>query len=132
MIYGASYDPLADDVLLLLRNHPHVNNHIIEILTLWGANCDQKCITSYDQVVLYLLKYVMKPEKQSDHFKALSKALAKKIDEDTPLKSCCQKVLMSCIAERDMGTNECFLICQNLPYVEFSKIARSANLKGSF
>ena len=39
---------------------------------------------------------------------------------------------MSCIAERDMGTNECFLICQNLPYVEFSKTARTANLKGSF
>jgi hypothetical protein len=51
MIYGASYDLLADDVLLLLRNHPYLNNHIIEILALWGANCDQKCITSYQQVV---------------------------------------------------------------------------------
>ena len=39
---------------------------------------------------------------------------------------------MSCIAERDMGTNECFLICQNLPYVEFSKTPRNVNLKGSF
>ena len=79
MIYGASYDLLSDDVLLLLRNHPYINNHIIEILTLWGANCDQKCIRSYEQVVQYLLKYFLKPEKQSDQFKTLAKALAKKL-----------------------------------------------------
>ena len=132
MIYGASYDLLAEDILVLLRNNPYVNNHITEILALWGANCDQKCITSYHQVIKYLLKYVMKPEKQSKHFEALSKAITNKIDQDTPLKSCCQKILMSCIAERDMGTNECFLICQNLPYVIFSKTPRYANLKGSF
>ena len=132
MIYGASYDLLAEDILVLLRNNPYVNNHITEILALWGANCDQKCITSYHQVIKYLLKYVMKPEKQSKHFEALSKAITNKIDQDTPLKSCCQKILMSCIAERDMGTNECFLICQNLPYVELSKTPRYANLKGSF
>ena len=42
IVHGASYDLLEEDLLVLLRNHPNVNNHIIELLTLWGANCDQK------------------------------------------------------------------------------------------
>ena len=49
-----------DETLYLLRNHPNINNYIIEILLLWGANVDQKCITSYEKVVQYLLKYVLK------------------------------------------------------------------------
>ena len=82
-------------------------------------------------MVLYLLKYVLKPEKQSEYFAALAKTISKKIDEDTTLKSCCQKVLMTCIAQRDMGTNECFYILQNHQYVEFSKTPRTENLRGS-
>ena len=39
---------------------------------------------------------------------------------------------MSCIGQRDMTSNECFLIAHGLPYVEFSQTPRTANLKGSF
>ena len=38
---------------------------------------------------------------------------------------------MSCLAQRDMTSNECFLIAHGLPYVEFSSTPRIANLKGS-
>merc|ERR1712242_197968 len=91
--YGASYKRLdektkkvIDTNLELLRNHPNLNNHIAEILILWGANVDQKCIVSYEQVVQYLLKYVLKLEKGSEFFSRLKKAIAKKVDDDTPLK----------------------------------------------
>ena len=58
-------------------------------------------------------------------------ALAKKIDDETPLNKTAQKVLMSCLGQRDMSSNECFLIAHGLPYVEFSHAPRVANLKGS-
>ena len=38
---------------------------------------------------------------------------------------------MSCLGQRDMTSNECFLIAHGLPYVEFSSAPRVANLKGS-
>ena len=82
MIHGASYVG-NDETLYLLRNHPNINNYIIEILLLWGANVDQKCITSYEKVVQYLLKYVLKPEKQSEYFANLAKVISKKIEAVT-------------------------------------------------
>ncbi len=115
-----------------MRNHPDLNNHIAEILNLLGANVDQKCIVSYEQVVQYLLKYVLKPEKQSNFFISLKTAIAKKTDEETPLSKTAQKVLMSCVDQRDMTTNECFLIAHGLPYVEFNQQPHTVNLKGSF
>ena len=54
-------------------------------------------------------KYVMKPEEKSDFMSKLKNALAKKIDDDTPLNKTAQKVLMSCLGQRDMTSNECVL-----------------------
>ena len=64
--------------LELLRNHPDMNNHIAEVLLIWGANVDQKTIETYEQLVQYILKYVMKPEETSDFLSKLKKAMAKK------------------------------------------------------
>ena len=80
--FGASYGEESQEKLELLRNHPDINNHIAEMLILWGANVDQKCIQSYDQVVLYLLKYVLKPEQISEFFTNLSKSIAKKMAKE--------------------------------------------------
>ena len=74
---------------------------------------------------------MLKPEETSDFFSKLKQALAKKIDDETPLNKTAQKVLMSCLGQRDMSSNECFLIAHGLPYVEFSHAPRCANLKGS-
>ena len=38
---------------------------------------------------------------------------------------------MRCLVQRDMRSNECFLIANSLPYVEFSHTPRIANVKGS-
>merc|ERR1711860_315687 len=62
-IHGSGYN---DDGFNLLRNHPTLVGHIVELLILWGANTDQKTIESYEQLLNYILKYVMKPEKASE------------------------------------------------------------------
>jgi len=137
--FGASYrkqdeidvTKMIDTTLEILRNHPDVNNHIAELLILWGANVDQKTVQTYEQLVQYILKYVLKPEETSDFFTKLKKAIAKKVDDDTPLNKTAQKVLMSCLGQRDMTSNECFLIAHGQPYVEFSQAPRIANLRGS-
>ena len=56
-INGSVYE---DGLLKLLRNHPDIVTHIPELLVIWGANTDQKVITSYQQLLNYLLKYIMK------------------------------------------------------------------------
>ena len=122
---------MINTTLELLRNHPDMNNHIAELLIIWGANVDQKTIETYEQLVQYILKYVMKAEETSDFLSKLKKAMTKKIDDDTPLNKTAQKVLMSCLGQRDMTSNECFLIAHGLPYVEFSSTPRVANLRGS-
>ena len=73
----------------------------------------------------------MKPEKQSDYYGTLARTVAKKLDEDTPMKKAATKILMSNIGNRDMSINECMLICHNQPYVEYSRSPRIANLRGS-
>ena len=71
---------------------------------------DQKTVQTYQSVIQYILKYILKPEETSDFFSKLKQALAKKIDDETPLNRTAQKVLMSCLGQRDMSSNECFLI----------------------
>ena len=54
------------------------------------------------------VKYVLKPEKQSDYYTSLARAVAKKLDDATAMKKAATKILM---------TN----ICHGLPYVEYSR-----------
>ena len=84
--YRELYDPTVhgssfQGSLNLLRNHPTINNHIAELLVIWAANTDQKTITSYEQVLNYILKYVMKPEKASDFLNNMVKSICKDLDD---------------------------------------------------
>ena len=98
---------MINTTLEILRNHPDMNNHIAELLILWRANVDQKSIETYEQLVQYIFKYVMKPEETSDFMSKLKKALAKKIDDVTPLNKTAQKVLMSSLGQRDLQSLKC-------------------------
>ena len=117
--------------LQLLRNHPTLVAHIVELLVIWAANTDQKTITSYQQVLNYILKYVMKPEKASEFLSSITKSICKKLDDNDPVRRVAIKALMESIGQRDWQVNECMLICHNLPYVKYSRQPRIANLKGS-
>jgi hypothetical protein len=90
-----------------------------------------KTVHSYAQLNNYLLKYVMKPEKQSDFFSSIAKTIAPKLAAKSSIKRAAQKILIANIGQRDMSINECMLIVHGLPYVEYSKTPRVANLRGS-
>lgn len=127
-VKGAAY--VGQD-LKHLRNHPCIVCHIPELAILHGANIENKEIKSFAQLHRYLMKYVMKAEKASDLFSNIAKTIAQLLDDNATLKGAVQKILLKSIGERDMSLNECALICQNLPYVIYSKTARTASLKGS-
>ena len=127
-INGSMYD---EGLIKLLRNHPDLVTHIPELLTIWGANTDQKVITSYPQTLNYLLKYIMKPETQSDFFTSVAKSVIEKLDDEAPVRKSIQKILLNSVGQRDMSVNECMLICHNKLYVEYSKTPRVVNLTGS-
>ena len=118
-------------LLTLLRNHPDIVTHIPELLVIWGANTDQKVITAYQQLLNYLLKYIMKNETQSDFFTNVAKTVIDKLDDEAPIRKSVQKILLNSVGQRDMSINECMLICHNQPYVDYSKTPRLVNLRGS-
>ena len=125
---GSLYE---DGVLKHLRNHPDIVTHIPELLVIWGANTDQKIITSYEQLLNYLLKYIMKNETQSDFFTSIAKTVIDKLDDEAPIRKSIQKILLNSVGQRDMSLNECMLICQDQDYVSYSKTKRTVNLRGS-
>ena len=74
----------------------------------------------------------MKPEKPSDYYTILARAVAKKLDDATSMKKAATKILMTNIGNRDsrdMSINECMVICHGLPYVEYSRTPQIANLR---
>lgn len=47
------------------RNDLRRNLHCLVQLFMWGANCDMQIILDEEAAVRYVVKYAMKPEKQS-------------------------------------------------------------------
>ena len=130
-INGSFYD---DGKLTLLRNHPDIVTHIPELVVLWGANTDQKIVTEYQQLLNYLLKYILKNETKSDFLTNIAKTVSGKLDESNDKKArklTTRNVMMNSVGKRDMSLNECMLICHNKPYVQYSKTPRLVSLKGS-
>ena len=121
----------TDEELELMRNHKDLVSHIPELLIIWNANTDQKTITSYHQLLQYLLKYIMKAETPSEFFSKVATLITEKLDDDDPLNKVAQKVLMNALGKRDMSKSECFVIAHNLPYVKYSLTPRVVNLMGA-
>jgi hypothetical protein len=76
-IEGAEYTD--DNKITFLRNHPTLVHHNPELLTIWSANIEGRPVESYQQVVRYLLKYMMKKLSRSDSFEfvEMSKTIVK-------------------------------------------------------
>jgi hypothetical protein len=83
-IEGAKYTD--DNQITFLRNHPTLVHHNPELLTIWGANIEGRPIESYQQVVRYLLKYMMKNEPISKPFESICKAVVDNAAEDGTLR----------------------------------------------
>ena len=113
---------------MFVRNHPDLVHHIPEFLTAWCANVETRPVKSYDQVIRYLLKYLVKPEPNSPSFNSMLKAVIEGTNENDALRKVMQKILMKTVGEHDLSLQECLHILNDFPIVEFSRKFVSANV----
>jgi hypothetical protein len=106
--------------LRLLRTHPRQVGAIAEILQIWRGNTDQRMVESVKAVREYILKYVLKSEKNSPSFDEIVRTLTDDAPEELPLRKLFQKILMKTVAEHDMGLMEGFKIISGEPLVQYS------------
>ena len=97
---------------------------------IWGANTEAQVVTSWRQLLMYIVKYVMKAEKPSDAFIRIANELLQKEGEDVPVRKLFSKLLMNSI-DRDKSRAECFLIALIGEYVQYSQKFQWVNLNGN-
>ena len=120
-------DIVGED-LVFVRNHPTLVHHIPELLTVWCANVETRPVKSYDQVIRYLLKYLVKPEPNSPPFESMLKSVVEGANDDDAVRKVLQKILMKTVGEHDLCLQECLHILNDFPVVEFSRKFVSANV----
>jgi hypothetical protein len=106
--------------LRLLRTHPRQVGCIPEILQIWRGNTDQRLVESIKAVREYILKYVLKSEKNSASFDEIVRVLTEDAPAELPVRKLFQKILMKTVAEHDLGLNESFKIISGDSLVEYS------------
>ena len=124
---GAS---IANSKITMIRNHPRIVQHIKEMPLIWGANTEAQVVTSWRQLIMYIVKYVMKAEKTSDAFDRIAKELLQKDGEDVPVRKLFSKLLMNS-TDRDKSLPECFFILLFGEYVQYSQKFQWVNLNGN-
>jgi hypothetical protein len=96
-IEGAEYTD--DNKITFLRNHPNLVHHNPELLTIWSANIEGRPVESYQQVVRYLLKYMMKNEPNSQPFESICKAAIDNAAENGTVRKSFQQILMKTVGQ---------------------------------
>ena len=96
---GAS---IVNGKVCLIRNHPRLVQHIKEMPLIWGANTEAQIVTSWRQLLMYILKYVMKAEKPSDAFNRIGKELLQKEGVNMPVRKLFSRLLINSI-DRDIS-----------------------------
>ena len=117
--------------LEILRNHPRLVCHVPELLSLWRGNIDMKLIKSPETLLKYILKYMMKPEQNSNTFESMIKKLTENADETTPTRKIFQKIMLKSVGEHDISKNEAWRIINGKPFVQYSRPFRNLNLTES-
>jgi ubiquitin C-terminal hydrolase len=125
---GASFQ---QDELQVLRNHPRLVMCIHEVLQTWRANNDAQLIESTQQLIAYILKYVMKAEVGSVTWNDLVKKVTADTDDECPVRKLFGKVLMMSVTEHDYSRSECVRLFDTRPLVEMSRQFVSVNLLGT-
>ena len=97
---------------------------------IWGANTEAQVVTSWRQLIMYIVKYVMKAEKPSDAFNRIAKELLQKEGEDVPVRKLFSRLLINAL-DRDKSRAECFLIVLIGEYVQYSQKFQWVNLNGN-
>ena len=104
-------------VLAEVRNHPLINSHNIFQLLGWKANVDITVITSKNDLIRYLSKYVTKTEPVST---SLKKFLKNKIKDNNTqsVDSILKSSILNILGRRDMGKQEVCHLLMEIPLYE--------------
>jgi hypothetical protein len=129
-IEGTEYTD--DDKITFLRNHPTLVDHNPELLTIWGANIEGRPVESYQQVVRYLLKYMLKNKPNSQLFESIGKAVVENAAEDGTVRKTFQQILMKTVGQHDFSKQECFHVLNGFEFVEMSKTIVKVNVMGTW
>ena len=116
--------------LALARNHPRLVEHIQEILQGWRGNCNVQIVKSLEQLLQYVVKYMLKASTGSASFHSTIKDITEQQGDDTRAASVFQKVLMRQITEHDMPRTEAARIVSGRPFVFYSRPFKMVNLMG--
>lgn len=118
------------NVLVLARNHPRIVEHIQELLQGWRGNINIQIVKSLEQLLQYVVKYMLKATTGSASFHNTIKEITEQQDTDSNASSVFQKVLMRQITEHDMPKTEAARIASGLPFVFYSREFRMVNVLG--
>ena len=124
---GASF---VDGKLCLICNHATFVQHIKEMALVWGANTEAQLVLSWLKSLMYILKYVLKPEKPSEVFNRIAREILNKEGLEIPARKVFSRLLINSI-DRDKSRAECFLIALGYEYVEYSQRFVWVSLNGS-
>ena len=118
------------NVMELARNHPRIVEHIQELLQGWRGNINIQIVKSLEQLLQYVVKYMLKASTGSASFNNTIKDITLQQDSDSRAASVFQKVLLRQITEHDMPKTEAARIVSGLPFVFYSREFRMVNLLG--
>jgi hypothetical protein len=97
------------------RNDEWLNKHNTVQLQAWRANVDMQPVLGIAPVLLYIAKYISKPEDASSNCRDYVKDLMKDLPPEEGPKRLIQKLLIRSIGERDISAQETSHLLQNLP-----------------
>ena len=91
--------------LVLLRNLGNLVMHQTEMLLVWGCNTDARLITNTQALISYIVKYITKPEENSQSYEKMLQDIATTAgnQEGCTVRQLAQKLIMSTVKEHDMG-----------------------------
>ena len=118
------------EVLHLARNHPRIVDHIQELLQGWRGNINVQVVKSLQQLLQYVVKYMLKATTGSASFRSTIRDITMQQSTDSKAASIFQKVLLRQITEHDMPKTEATRIVLNLPFVFYSRDFKMVNLLG--
>ena len=107
--------------VVYVRNHPWLVAVMHDFLTVWRSNIDCQVIRSLNQLLDYVLKYMLKAEKGSTAFNNVVKVLTAEMSDEDPVRRVFQKVLMKTLGEHDMSKTEAVRIMTGMPFVFYGR-----------
>jgi hypothetical protein len=115
------YNDHREPELITKRNDPLVNPHSRLQLQGWRANVDLKPILTIHAALQYISKYASKAEPRSETFSEILNRILNESQEDDPIATPVQRLLLHSVAERDISAQETCHILLGLPLYHSSR-----------